>query len=132
MASREQGTKWDEPARRRRNAHLPPDMALGEEERDHPLVLKYLPSEDCLKPLGISVTGRHGRAIEQIVFAALDKAGSSNPWISYSRDQNHYRKRGTRYDEHAKLYTYRLIVPQIDYVTDAGFTETILTRAANT
>lgn len=124
MASRERGTKWDERARRRRNAHLPSDTALSNEGRDHPLVLKYLPPEDFLKPLGISVTGRHGRIIEQIVAAALDKAWNSNPWVSYSRNRNHYRKRGTRYDEHAKLYTYGLIVPQIDYLTDAGLLET--------
>ena len=84
-------------------------------DRDHPLVLRYKPPEDWLQPLALpSASARHERARAQIVAIALDKAKHQQPWISYSRNRNHYSRRGRRYDEHPELYRYNIIPPSVD------------------
>jgi len=45
------------------------------------------------------------------------------PWISYSRNRNHYTMRGTRYDERSELYTYSFIPPAVGAMAAAGFLE---------
>lgn len=94
------------------------------EDRDHPLVLRYIPPPDWLKPLGLPIaSSRHGEARAQVAAIALDMMHDQQPWISYSRNRNHYTLRGTRYDERAELYTYAIIPPAVDAMAAAGFLE---------
>src|SRR3954449_4183752 len=73
-------------------------------DRDHPLVLRYNLPKDWLQPLALpSASARHEQARAQIAAIALDKARHQQPWISYSRNRNHYSRRGRRYDEHPEL-----------------------------
>src|SRR4051794_4041508 len=87
----------------------------GDPDRDHPLVLRYKPPEDWLQPLALpSASARHEQARAQIVAIALDKARHQQPWISYSRNRNHYSRRSRRYDEHPELYQYSIILPSVE------------------
>jgi hypothetical protein len=79
---------------------LPRDEAFDPEDRDHPLVLRYDPPPDWLKSLGLPpASTQHEQARAQIAAIAIDKAWNPQPWISYSRNKNHYARRGRRYDE---------------------------------
>src|SRR4051794_17597660 len=92
------------------------------EDRDHPLVLRYLPPEGWLDPLGLQParSKRHAQARAQILAIALDKASHRQPCVSYSRNHNHYGKRGRRYDELPDLYRYGTIVTTVDALAAAG------------
>src|SRR4051794_34702004 len=93
-------------------------------DRDHPLVLRYNPPKDWLQPLALpSVSARHEQARAQIAAIALDKARHQQPCISYSRNRNHYSRRGQRYDEHPELYRYSIIPPAVDALVTAGYLE---------
>ena len=85
------------------------------EERDHPLVLRYLLPEDFAAPLTLpKVSLRLEEARAQIAAIALDKARHEQPWVAYSRNRNHYAQRGSRYDERPDLYRYGIIPPTVD------------------
>ena len=95
-------------------------------DRDHPLVLRYNPPEGWLQPLALpSASARHEQARAQIAAIALDKAQHQQPWISYSRNRNHYSRRGRRYDEHPELYQYSIIPPSVDALVTAGYLKAI-------
>jgi hypothetical protein len=97
------------------------------EDRDHPLVLRYIPPRDWLKPLGLPIVSpRHEEAHAQVAAIALDMMHDQQPRISYSRNRNHYTLRGTRYDERPELYTYDIIPPAVDAMAAAGFLENII------
>src|SRR6478735_2222273 len=95
-------------------------------DRDHPLVLRYNPPEGWLQPLALpSASSRHELARAQIAAIALDKAQHQQPWISYSRNRNHYSRRGRRYDENPELYQYSIIPPSVDALVTAGYLKSI-------
>lgn len=97
------------------------------EDRDHPLVLRYNVEADWLKPLGLPpATSRHEQGRAQIAAIAIDKAWDPHPWISHSRNKNHYPRRGKRYDERPELYRYSIIPAAVDALAAAGFLETIV------
>jgi hypothetical protein len=99
----------------------------GDPDRDHPLVLRYNPPEGWLQPLALpSTSARHEQARAQISAIALDKARNQQPWISYSRNRNHYSRRGRRYDEHPELYRHSFIPPSVDALAKAGYLESIV------
>ncbi len=105
----------------------PIDRWDGTEDRDHPLVLRYLAPINWLKPLGLpAAASRHERAREQIAAIALDVMRDQLPWVSYSRNKNHYARRGSRYDERPELYSYAAIPPAVDALAAAGFLENII------
>src|SRR5262249_14844449 len=100
--------------------------ARPEEDRDHPLVLRYNVEPDWLKPLGLPpASPKHERVRAQIAGIALDKARHSQPWISYSRNKNHYSRRGDRYDEQPDFYRYATIPPAVDALAAAGLIESV-------
>ena len=85
------------------------------ENRDHPLVLRYQVEPDWLKLLGLpAAPPRHEHARAQIAAIAIDKASDPQPWISYSRNRSHYRRRGTRYDDRPDLYRYSIVPAAVD------------------
>src|SRR4051794_32694532 len=95
-------------------------------DRDHPLVLRYNPPKGWLQPLALpSASALHEQARAQIAAIALDKARHQQSWISYSRNRNHYSRRGRRYDEHPELYRYSIIPPSVDVLVTAGYLESI-------
>jgi hypothetical protein len=97
------------------------------EDRDHPLVLRYSTEPDWLKPLSLpKAPSRHELARAQIAAIAVDKARHEQPYVSYSRNKNHYGRRGTRYDERPDLYRYAVIVRAVDTFAAAGYFENIV------
>jgi hypothetical protein len=100
---------------------LLPDDMTG--DRDHPLVMQYNVQPDWLDPIRHrlpSVPRRHEMSQGQILAAAIDKARHRIATVSYSRRRAYYAKRGNRYDPHPDLYTYNLIVPNVDRLADVG------------
>src|SRR3954469_16167814 len=97
------------------------------EPRDHPLVLRHYPPPDWLKPLGLPpARPRCEQARAQIAAIALDKAWDPQPWVSYSRNKNHYSRRGTRYDERPDLYRYSIIPACVDTLAASGLIENVI------
>ena len=73
------------------------DVCFDPSERDHPLVLRYLVPEDFSAPLALrKASPRLEAARAQIAAIALDRARQEQPWVSYSRNRNHYAQRGSR------------------------------------
>src|SRR3954471_11560670 len=96
-------------------------------DRDHPLVLRYNPPKGWLQLLALpSASAQHEQARAQIAAVAIDKARHQQPWISYSRNHNHYSRRGGRYDEHPELYRPSIIPPSVDALATAGYLESII------
>jgi len=99
----------------RRLGEYAEDVCFDPSERDHPLVLRYLVPEDFTAPLALpKVSPQLEAARAQIAAIALDKARHEQPWVSYSRNHNHYAQRGSRYDERPELYRYGIIPPTVD------------------
>jgi hypothetical protein len=99
-------------------------MDITFEDRDHPLVLRYNPPEGWLKPLGLApASARKEQAQAQIAAIAVDKARHQPSYILYSRNRNHYARRGKRYDEWPDLYRFSIIPAAVDALADAGFVE---------
>lgn len=98
------------------------------EDRDHPLVLRYRPDPDWLKPLHLppAASQRHEGARAQIAAIALDMWWNSQQWISYSRNRDYYARRGTRYDELPDLYRYSIIPPAVDALAAGGCLENMI------
>ncbi len=97
------------------------DVCFDRAERDHPLVLRYLVPEDFTAPLALpKVSPQLEAALGQIAAIALDKARHEQPWVSYSRNRNHYAQRGSRYDERPELYRYGIIPPMVDVLAASG------------
>jgi hypothetical protein len=87
-------------------------------------VLRYDVEPDWVEPLGLPpAPPRHERGRAQIAAIAIDKASDPRPWISYSRNKNHFLRRGTRYDEHPELYRYSIIPRAVDALAAADFLE---------
>jgi len=98
------------------------DVCFDPSERDHPLVLRYLVPEDFTAPLALpKVSPQLEAARAQIAAIALDKARHEQPWVSYSRNHNHYAQRGSRYDERPDLYRYGIIPPTVDVMAANGY-----------
>jgi hypothetical protein len=95
--------------------------AFDPEDRDYPLALRYDPPADYLDPLGLPhVPTRIREAGAQIVAIAIAKTPD---WVSYSRNQNHYSRRGRRYDERPDLYRHSVIVRAVEWLADGGWIE---------
>src|SRR5438477_871042 len=104
----------------------PAEPAEYGEDRDYPLVLRYDPPADWLKPLGLpSAPPRHEQGRAQIASIAIDKAADPQPWVAYSRNKNHYARRGTRYDERPDLYRYSIVPGAVDVLAAAGLLENL-------
>ncbi len=113
------GDKWQQLDELRLGRHAENDHA---EERDHPLVLRYLLPEDFTAPLPLpKVSPQLDAARAQIAAIALEKARHEQPWVSYSRNRNHYARRGSRYDEWSDLYSYGTIPPMVDALAANGY-----------
>ena len=103
------------------------DVCFDPSERDHPLVLCYLVPEDFTAPLGLPKVSPHLEAARaQIAAIALDKARHEQPWVSYSRNRNHYAQRGSRYDEWPDLYRYGIIPPTVDALAANGYLTSVV------
>ena len=114
------------PRGNRTEPRYPRDESFDPEDRDHPLVLRYDPDPDWLKPLGLPpAPTQHEQARAQIAANAIDKAWNPQPWTSYSRNKNHYARRGRRYDERPDLYRYSIIPAAVDALAAAGLIENV-------
>jgi DNA-binding XRE family transcriptional regulator len=97
------------------------------EDRDHPLVLQYDVEPEWLKPLGLPpARPRLEQGRGQIAAIAIHKSWDPQAWISYSRNKNHYARRGTRYDERPDLYRHSIIPAAVDVLASAGFLESVI------
>jgi hypothetical protein len=103
---------------------VPPRPTFEFEDRDHPLVMRYEMGREWLDPVRHILPrgpSRHERAQAQLLAAAIHKAQTRIPSISYSRRRAYYAtRRGRRYDQYPDLCTYDLIVPNVDLLSDVG------------
>ena len=111
----------------RRPGEYAEDFSFDPSERHHPLVLSYLVPEDFTAPLALpEVSPELKAARAQIAAIALDKARHEQPWVSYSRNRNHYAQRGPRYDERPDLYCYGIIPPTVDALAASGYLASVV------
>jgi len=88
-------------------------------DRDHPLVMRYNPPSDYLAPLGLAYAPDCVlEAAAQIAAIAIATAPER---VSYSRNNNHYARRGRRYDERPDLYRRRIIIPAVDLLAHSNW-----------
>jgi len=114
----------------RRPGEYAEDFSFDPSERHHPLVLSYLVPEDFTAPLALpEVSPELKAARAQIAAIALDKARHEQPWVSYSRNRNHYAQRGPRYDERPDLYRYGTIPPAVDVMAANGYLISVVAPA---
>jgi hypothetical protein len=98
--------------------------AIKEDNRDRPLYLGLEPKDpEALAPLELPQPRKRitQLAQAQIISAAL-VAGREDleRWISYSRNYQYYNDVRHRYRD---TYSYKLIVPTVDALTQAGWLE---------
>ena len=98
--------------------------AIAEDNRDRPLYLGWQPKDfEVLAPLGLPKPRKRitQLAQAQIISAALVNGREDHGrWISYSRSYQFYNDVRDRYGE---TYSYKLVVPTIDALTQAGWLE---------
>ena len=98
--------------------------AIAEDNRDRPLYLGWQPKDfEVLAPLGLPKPRKRitQLAQAQIISAALVNGREDHGrWISYSRSYQFYNDVRDRYGE---TYSYKLVVPTVDALTQAGWLE---------
>src|SRR5262249_27676769 len=98
--------------------------AIAEDNRDRPLYLGWQPKDfEALAPLELPKPRKRitQLAQAQIISAALVNGREDHGrWISYSRSCQFYNDVRDRYGE---TYSYKLVVPTVDALTQAGWLE---------